>query len=194
VPPEPAGEAATPGNEEAPVEESVEAAPESSETPTEEPAPATGFWRPLRDTRVWGLLAIRAYLALVFFQAGLDHLAVSPTQLAAQWALKGPFAPLGAMVSQNPALFIHLVIGFEFALAISVTLGLATRLAGLGGLLLNALFFGAFEWTDTSQLYLSWDASFALLWLVVLVTAPGRYLGLSQLLARRFPRLARWIG
>jgi uncharacterized membrane protein YphA (DoxX/SURF4 family) len=185
---------APPGDDVSPAEESPEVAPEGTEAPAEVLAPATGFWRPLRDTRVWGLLAIRAYLALVFFQAGLDHLSVSPTQLAAQWALKGPFAPLGSMVSQNPALYIHLVIGFEFALAISVTLGLGTRLAGLGGLLLNALFFGAFEWTDTSQLYLSWDASFALLWLVVLVTAPGRYLGLAQLLARRFPRLARWIG
>ncbi len=132
------------------------------------------YLAPLRETRVWGLLAIRAYLAVVFFQAALGHLSVPPDVLAGQWAPQGPLGSLGAQVTADPAPFIYGVIALELALASSATLGLMTRLAGLGGFMLNLLFFVSFEWGDTSQLYLSWDASFAVLWFVVMVTAPGR--------------------
>jgi uncharacterized membrane protein YphA (DoxX/SURF4 family) len=156
------------------------------------PAPRS-FWSPLRDTRVWGLLVLRGYLALVFFQAALGHLQEAPAVLAAQWSPHGPFQSLGAQVSRNPAFFVDLVIGIEIGLALSVTVGFLTRWAGLGGLLLNSFFFAAFEWTDANQLYLSWDASLAALWLIVLLTAPGQYLGLGQLLGRKFPRLKPWL-
>lgn len=168
--------------------------PQEPEAPSEHVgARFRGFWTPLRDTRIWGLLALRAYLAVVFFQAALGHLQVAPAVLAGQWTPHGPFQSLGREVTQNPVLFVDLVIGIEIALAASVTVGFLTRWAGLGGLLLNSFFFAAFEWTDASQLYLSWDASLAALWLVVLLTAPGQYLGIGQLLGRRSARLKAWL-
>lgn len=151
------------------------------------------FFAPLSETRIWALLALRGYLALVFFQAAIGHLGVPPAVLASQWTPHGAFQGLGNAVTQDPAGFVDGVIALELALALSMTIGALTRFAGFGGLLLNAFFFAAFEWADRGQLYLSWDAALAALWLVVLLTAPGRYLGVGQILLERFPRLGPWL-
>jgi uncharacterized membrane protein YphA (DoxX/SURF4 family) len=155
--------------------------------------PPGGVFRSLRDTRVWGLLAIRGYLAFVFFQAALGHLGQSPQLLVAEWSPGGAFGGLGSAAQQNPTAFVELIIGLELALAASVTVGFLTRLAGLAGFLLNGFFFVAFEWGDLSQVYLSWDAGLAALWLVVLLTGPGRYVGLGHYVAERWPRAAPWL-
>ena len=171
-----------------------EAPPEDGLEPLEAPGPDAGGWlRPLRDTRVWGLLAVRAYLAIVFFQAALGHLGEPAQLLVAQWTPGGAFGGLGSAAQQNPTLFVDGIIGLELGLAASVTVGLLTRLAGFGGFLLNGFFFLAFEWGDLNQVYLSWDAGLAALWLVVLLTGPGRYLGVGQYVARRWPRAAPWL-
>jgi uncharacterized membrane protein YphA (DoxX/SURF4 family) len=150
------------------------------------------FFEPLRDTKVWGILIVRAYLAVIFFQAALGHLGTPASVLANQWAPGGPFAGLGDSVRAHPAPFVDAVIGIELLLALALTIGFATRLSGIVGLLLNAFFFAAYEWGDSGQLYLSWDAGLAILWAVVLITAPGRYLGLAAWWARRHPRGRAW--
>ncbi|HEV2230987.1 MAG TPA: hypothetical protein VGS18_02230 [Thermoplasmata archaeon] len=147
----------------------------------------------MRDARFWGLLALRGYLAFVFLQAAIGHLGVPFDTLARTWTPTGAFAPLGASVSHDPTLFVGAVVALELALAVSMIVGVLTRLAGLGGLLLNAFFFAAFEWADRGQVYLSGDASLAVLWLLVLLTAPGQYLGLGRFLVDRYPRIAPWI-
>lgn len=155
-------------------------------------APAS-FWTQARDPKVWGLVVIRAYLALVFAQAAFDHFGVPPGVLAGQWAPHGAFQSIGNAVTANPSLYVHLVIAVELVLAALLVLGLLTRAAGVIGVALNAFFFAAFEWADSSQLYLSWDASFVALWLVVIVSGPGRYLGLAAVIARRWPRWGAWL-
>ena len=169
------------GAEEAPVE-------------VEEIAPrADGPFAALRDTRVWGLLALRGYLAFVFFQAAIGHLGQPAEVLVAQWTPGGAFSAIGSAAQQNPDLFVEGIILLEIGLAASVTIGVLTRFAGLGGFLLNGFFFLAFEWGDLSQVYLSWDAGLAALWLVVLLTGPGRYVGVGHYVARRWPRAAPWL-
>ncbi len=146
----------------------------------------------LADTKVWGLVLLRASLAIVFFPAAIGHLGTPAGILAGQGAPGGPLSSIGDMVKSNPDLFVGLVIGVELFLAIAVTIGLLTRVSGFIGLMLNAFFFAAYELTDVNQLYLSWDASLAILWVIVLLTAPGRYLGLAGALARRYPQGFSW--
>jgi uncharacterized membrane protein YphA (DoxX/SURF4 family) len=167
-----------------------ELAPEpDAEEPAPEPVAEEPAWRAdLRDTRTWGLLAVRGFLALVFFQAALDHVATPAAVLVGQWTPPASFGGLGHAVLSDPGPFVGAVIGLEVALALAMVFGLATRLAGLGGFVLNLFFFLAFEGSYVGQLYLSWDAALALLWLVVLLTGPGRYLGLGRWLADRYPR------
>jgi uncharacterized membrane protein YphA (DoxX/SURF4 family) len=133
---------------------------------------------------------LRGYLALVFLQAAFGHLGSNPVALAALWTPRGVFAPIAHAALANPRLFVDSVIAIEFALGASMVAGLLTRVAGLGGFVLNIFFFAAFEWSDTGQLYLSWDAALAALWLLVILWAPGRVLGLGAILARRWPRWA----
>lgn len=176
---EPGGEPDTFAGSEAPAEEGATPA---AVTPTGS----------LRQTRTWGFLALRAYLAVVFFQAAIGHLEADPSVLAGLWAPHGVFAPLGKAALADPALFVDTVSALELALALSVTIGLLTRIAGFGGVVLNAFFFAAFEWGDVGQLYLSWDAALAALWMLVLLFAPGRVLGVAQWLRARYPRWASW--
>jgi uncharacterized membrane protein YphA (DoxX/SURF4 family) len=148
----------------------------------EEPAFEPAWRADMRDTRTWGLLAVRGFLALVFFQAALDHVATPAAVLVGQWTPPATFGGLGHAVLADPGPFVGAVIGLEVALALAMVLGLATRFV------LNLFFFLAFEGSYVGQLYLSWDAALALLWLVVLLTGPGRYLGLGRWLADRYPR------
>ena len=153
---------------------------------------ARRWFQPLRETRTWGLMLIGIYLGGVFLQAAIGHLGTPAMVLANQWAPVGPLSSIGDSVRTNPSLFVGVVIALELFLATSVVLGFLTRIAGFFGLLLNAFFFAAYEWADAGQLYLSWDASLAVLWAVVLLTAPGQYLGLASIIARRHPGGQAW--
>jgi uncharacterized membrane protein YphA (DoxX/SURF4 family) len=96
---------------------------------------------------------------------------------------------LASIVLPHGTLFAALVALGELGVAISLLLGLATRLGVAVGILLTvnyALLNG------TSLLDVSNDRALLVGFIVVLLTAPGRVLGFDAYLARRWPRAPFW--
>ena len=97
---------------------------------------------------------------------------------------------LRSVVLPNAELFARLVSWGELVVGALLVLGLLTRLAAAGAMLLavSSMFaHGAWFWTPSSN-----DAGFSLIALALLVGAAGRTLGLDRFLARRRPRSALW--
>jgi uncharacterized membrane protein YphA (DoxX/SURF4 family) len=96
---------------------------------------------------------------------------------------------LASIVVPHGALFAALVALGELGVTISLLLGLTTRLGAAVGILLTmnyALLNG------TSLPSVSNDRALLVGFIVVLLAAPGRVLGLDAYLARRWPRVILW--
>jgi uncharacterized membrane protein YphA (DoxX/SURF4 family) len=131
----------------------------------------------LPGTIVQGILAraalvlLRLYLGLVLLLAGLQQIGSDAA------------APAGL-------LFAGLVGWGEILLGAALILGLFTRLAAAGALLLqiNSMLAGAPRaWEPSSN-----KVAFGVISLALLIGAAGRTLGLDGLLARRWPRSPLW--
>ncbi len=97
---------------------------------------------------------------------------------------------LHAVVIPRAPLVAGFIIVGEFLVALSLILGIATRLgAGLAMfLVLNYMLLkGAWFWTPSSN-----DAAFFVIGLVVMLGAAGRAFGIDYLLAARWPRIGLW--
>jgi len=144
------------------------------------------------------LALLRVYLGVVFLIAALPKLGrdFTPglTGFVEQVGLtRGhPFYQqfLEQVVLPNAAFFALLVTGAELFVAVTLILGLMTRLSSSVALILalNYMFAkGAWFWTPSSN-----DAAFAAIALALLIGAAGRTLGLDSFLARRWPRSPLW--
>jgi thiosulfate dehydrogenase (quinone) large subunit len=126
--------------------------------------------------------------------AGLDKLldpaflqASGRTSIAAQMAGWVHVSPIGGLVQL--ALPYALPIGLGIALAevgigLGAVLGLAYRLAALGGVLLSTLFLLTASWA-VRPFYLGNDLPYALGWATLLIAGSGGVLALDDVLARR---------
>ncbi|QFZ17761.1 Rieske 2Fe-2S domain-containing protein [Saccharothrix syringae] len=141
-----------------------------------------------RRSPVWVLLPLRAFLGGTFAYAGLSKLFdahylddTSPLGVHAQMVNAAATSPIGPLVS--PAADHATVIGLavalgEVAVGLATLLGLFTRLAALGGVLLSLGFFLTVSWT-TRPYYLGADIVFAFAWTPLLIAGDAGVLSLS---------------
>ena len=152
---------------------------------------------PVREDSVWAtrltepgwlLLPLRAFLGVTFCYAGLQKLAnpayldpKSPTSVAAQMRLLQHSSPIGPLLglSQHAPAFVGLTIAIaELAVGVGTLLGLLSRIAAIGGLLLSLTFFLTVSWNTTPYYYGS-DILFVFAWLTLFAFGTGDVLSLQ---------------
>jgi thiosulfate dehydrogenase [quinone] large subunit len=130
----------------------------------------------------WILLPLRGFLGITFVYAGASKILdrsylndSSPLGVHAQMLHVATTSPIGSLVSASAdhATVTGLLIAFgELAAGIGVLLGLLTRLAALGGVLLALSFFLSVSWT-TRPYYYGADIVFAFAWTPLLLAGDG---------------------
>lgn len=141
----------------------------------------------------WALLPLRAFLSATFLYAGLSKLfdphyldAASPVGVRAQMLNAAVTSPIGSLVrlSAHSATVMGLVIAFgEVAVGLGALLGLFTRLAALGGMLLAFSFYLTVSWT-TRPYYYGSDIGFAFAWTPLLLAGDAGVFSLSTRLRK----------
>jgi thiosulfate dehydrogenase (quinone) large subunit len=130
----------------------------------------------------WVLLPLRVFLGVTFVYAALTKLTdptyldfASTNSVHAQMVRAAVTSPIGPLVSLSAqfATLTGLAIAFgELAVGVGVLLGLWTRLAALGGLLLSLSFFLTVSWS-TRPYFLGSDIVFLFAWTPLLIIGDG---------------------
>ena len=152
---------------------------------------------PMRSP-AWTLLPLRAFLGGTFCYAGLSKLLdthylddTSPVGVHAQLLHAATMSPIGPLVSlaAGHSTVTGLTIAFaEIAVGAGAMLGLFTRLAALGGVLLSLCYFLTVSWT-TRPYYYGADIVFALAWTPLVIAGDTGMLSLTaRLRAKAQPR------
>lgn len=126
----------------------------------------------------WAMLPLRAFLGMTFLYAGLSKIfdphyldSTSPLGVHAQMLHAAATSPVGSLVSvsaHHPTV-VGLAIAFgEIAVGLGTLLGLFTRVAALGGIVLALSFFLTVSWT-TRPYYYGADIGFAFAWSPLLI-------------------------
>ena len=172
---------------------------------TSQPPERTSRWARLRaDPRLgnagWVLLPLRAFLGLTFVYAGSSKLLdrhyldpSSPLGVHSQMLHAAATSPISALVtfSAHHATLTGLLIAFgEVAVGIGALLGLFTRLAAAGGVLLALSFFLTVSWQTTPYYYCS-DIVFTFAWLPIMIAGDGGLFSITTLIRRRVRRQMR---
>jgi thiosulfate dehydrogenase [quinone] large subunit len=126
----------------------------------------------------WALLPLRAFLGVTFLYAGLSKIFdphylddASLLGVHAQMLHAAATSPIGALVSLSAdhSTVTGLAIAFgEVAVGLGALLGLFTRLAALGGVVLALSFFLTVSWA-TRPYYYGADIGFAFAWSPLLI-------------------------
>jgi len=150
----------------------------------------------------WALLPLRAFLGFTFCFAGLQKLAnpafldaANPTSIQAQMAGAVRRSPIHDLISPlaHHAALIGVVIALgEVAVGVGALLGLLTRIAAIGGLLLSLNLFLAVS-LHTSPYYTGSDIVFVFAWMPFIV-AGGGLLSLDALVANVVAARQAWSG
>ena len=128
------------------------------------------------------ILPLRAFLGITFVYAAFQKLTdpgfFTPgagTYIGAQLLGFSRGSPIGFILrhlAEHAVFFGTLTILAEFAIGTAVLLGLFTRLAALGGLGLNLIFFLSASWR-TFPYFMGSDIVFVVAWLTLAITGPG---------------------
>src|SRR5579875_38633 len=128
------------------------------------------------------ILPLRAFLGVTFVYAAFQKLTdpgfLTPgagTYIGAQLLGFSRGSPIGFLLqhmAEHAAIIGVLTILAEFAIGLAVLLGLFTRLAALGGLALNLVFFLSASW-HTYPYFMGSDIVFVVAWLTLAITGPG---------------------
>ena len=145
----------------------------------------------------WVLLPLRLFLGVTFVYAGLLKLTdptyldpSSPTSVHAQMLRAAQTSPIGWLVSASVhvSTLTGLAIAFgELAVGAGVLLGLWTRLAAVGGLLLSLTFFLTVSW-NTRPYFFGSDIVFVFAWTTVVIAGDGGVLTVLTPIRRRVRR------
>jgi thiosulfate dehydrogenase [quinone] large subunit len=167
----------------------------SSSTASNSRSPLSGLLDRLRidsplQSPGWALLPLRAFLGVTFLYAGLSKIfdphyldVASPLGVHAQMLHAAATSPIGAVVSLSAdySTVTGLAIAFgEVAVGLGTLLGLFTRVAALGGVVLALSFFLTVSWT-TRPYYYGADIGFAFAWSPLLIAGDA---GLFSVTAR----------
>jgi thiosulfate dehydrogenase (quinone) large subunit len=141
----------------------------------------------------WVLLPLRLFLGVTFVYAGLQKLTdptyfnfSSPNSVRSQMLALAASSPIGPLVreSANFATLTGLAIAFgELAVGLGVLLGLWTRLAALGGVLLSVSFFLTVSW-NTRPYFLGSDIVFIFAWTPLLIAGDDGVLSIVTAVRR----------
>lgn len=155
------------------------------------------FWGPPpRPWNVagWALLPLRAFLAFTFCFAGLQKLcnpdffkAANPAGIQASLIAAERISPLHSLLGHllRFAVPIGILIALgELAVGIGILLGLWTRVAAAGGVLLSLTLFLTVSF-HASPYYTGADIVFVFAWLPLLVAGSGGVLSLDGVIAAR---------
>jgi thiosulfate dehydrogenase (quinone) large subunit len=175
-------------------------------TPPAESNTATAGWRWLMPASSvptladWALLPLRAFLGVTFCFAGLQKLAnpaffdaANPASIQAQMAGAARRSPIHELISPlaHHAALIGAVIALgEIAVGVGALLGLLTRIAAVGGLLLSLNLFLAVSF-HTSPYYTGSDIVFVFAWMPFIIAGPG-LLSLDALIANIVAARQSW--
>ncbi len=142
----------------------------------------------------WALLPLRIFLGATFAYAGLQKLAnpnffnsQSPVSIQAQLIAASHTSPIHALLIHlvGYATPIGVVISFaEVAVGVGVLLGLWTRLAALGGVVLSLSLFLTISF-HASPYFTGADIVFFFAWLPFLIAGGGTKLSLDAWIAER---------
>ena len=148
----------------------------------------------------WALLPLRAFLGVTFCFAGLQKLAnpaffdaANPASIQAQMAGAVRRSPIHDLISPlaHHAALIGVVIALgEVAVGVGALLGLLTRIAAIGGLLLSFNLFLAVSF-HTSPYYTGSDIVFVFAWMPFII-AGGGLLSLDALIANVVAARQSW--
>jgi len=164
---------------------------------------AVAVTRPPADPRRWAawarsfpgghLLVLRAFLGVTFCYAGLQKLATrgffeasNPASIQAQLRASALTTPVGHLLHPfvHVAVVLGLLISFgELAVGIGTLLGLYSRVAAAGGMLLALLFFLTVSY-NSSPYYYGPDIVFLFAWTPLALNGAGA-LSLDASFARR---------
>ena len=150
----------------------------------------------------WLILPLRGFLAVTFMYAGLQKLANpayldphNPASVVGQMhslQATSPIGPLLALSAHAPTL-VGLLIAFgELAVGVGALLGLFTRLAAIGGMLLSLTFLLTVSWNTTPYYYGS-DIVFLFAWTILVGFGAGGVLSVDGWLTER-ARLSTGVG
>jgi thiosulfate dehydrogenase (quinone) large subunit len=144
----------------------------------------------------WALLPLRAFVGFTFTFAGLQKLANpefydanNPTSFQAQLKEAATSSPIHALVGplQHIAVPLGVVLALgELAVGLGTLLGLWTRIAAVGGILLSLSLFLTVSF-HASPYYTGSDIVFLFAWLPLLVAGSGGVLSFDAYLAARAP-------
>jgi thiosulfate dehydrogenase (quinone) large subunit len=150
----------------------------------------------------WALMPLRAFLGFTFCFAGLQKLAnpaffdaANPASIQAQMAGAARRSPIHALISPlaHHAAPIGAVIAVgEVAVGVGALLGLLTRIAAIGGLVLSLNLFLAVSF-HTSPYYTGSDIVFVFAWMPFII-AGGGLLSLDALIGNVVAARQLWSG
>jgi thiosulfate dehydrogenase [quinone] large subunit len=142
----------------------------------------------------WALLPLRAFLGFTFTFAGLQKLANpnffdanSPSSIQAQLIASNRISPLHALLGHliQFAVPIGIVIALaELAIGLGALLGLWTRVAAAGGIVLSLTLFLTVSF-HSSPYYTGADIVFSFAWIPLLLAGSGGVLSLDAVIAGR---------
>jgi thiosulfate dehydrogenase (quinone) large subunit len=142
----------------------------------------------------WALLPLRAFIGFTFTFAGLQKLANpgffnanDPTSFQAQLKEAAHNSPIHALVGplQHAAIPVGVVLALgELAVGIGTLVGLWSRIAAIGGMLLSLSLFLTVSF-HASPYYTGSDIVFFFAWLPLLVAGSGGVLSFDASLAAR---------
>ena len=142
----------------------------------------------------WALLPLRVFLGVTFAFAGLQKLAnptffnpKNPSGMQAQFAASIRVSPLHALLAhlQGGAKPLGIALALsELAIGLGALLGLWTRIAALGGVLMSLILFLTVSFHAT-PFYTGADIVFLFAWLPLVVSGGGTRLSLDAWLAKR---------
>ncbi len=149
-------------------------------------ARALGVERAPGSIPAWAILPLRLFFGATFVYAGLQKLTdpqfFSPTapgfigrQMSGFVHGGSPLSPLLTHLAiPHAAQFGALIALCELWIGLATLLGLIARLGALGGLAISLTFYLTASWT-VQPYFLGADLPYALGWLTLALTGPGRY-------------------
>ena len=145
----------------------------------------------------WALVPLRLFIGATFLYAGLEKLAnpnffnaKSPISIQAQLLAATHTSPIHALLAhlQGGAKPIGLVIAFgEVAVGVGTLLGLWTRVAAVGGLLLSLSLFLTVSF-HSSPYFTGADIVFLFAWMPFVIAGGGTRLSLDAWIAKRLAK------
>jgi thiosulfate dehydrogenase [quinone] large subunit len=151
-------------------------------------------WRVRLARPGWVVLPLRLFLGVTFVYAGMQKLidhsyfdAASPQSVQQQMVLQSKTSPIGFLVhitAHHAVFFGFLILLGEIAVGLGALLGIWTRLAALGGMLLSLSFFLTVSFHTHPYFYGS-DIVFVFAWTTLLLSGDGGVLSVGAMVRRR---------